>query len=132
MKEEIGPGLGRKGGGVCIYLGGDRVFLINRGAWETAVTASRKSQEVRGWGHLPLQSFLALPHPSLSLCPVSSFSPGHGTFIHHLSGSILFFPSSLSLSSPLLFLSAAVASWKGAQVPGQAPPCDGPSASSWA
>lgn len=35
--------------------------------------------------------------------------------------------------SPLLLSSAkAVASWKGAQVPGQAPPCDGPSASSWA
>lgn len=123
MKEEIGPGLGRKGESVFIWEE-PGVFLINRRAWETVVTISRKSEEVGEWGPLSPESFLSLPHPSLSFPRTSPFSlPWSWHFIHRISGSILlFFSSSSSISSPLLFLSAAVANWKGAQAPGQAPP----------
>ena len=80
MKEEIGPGLGRKGESVFIWEE-PGVFLINRRAWETVVTISRKPQEVGEWEPLSPESFLSLPHPSLCLSPGSphSLSPGHGT-----------------------------------------------------
>lgn len=126
--KEVGPGLGRSGASVFIWEE-PGVSLIYRGAWGTVVTIARKSQEVVGG------SFFFLSPPSLVPILLSVFplylhflSPGYGTFVHHISGNILFFSSSSSISSPVLFLSAAVANWKGAQVPGQAPPCDGHSA----
>lgn len=116
--------------GESVFIGEEPgVSLIYRGAWETVVTIARKSQEVGG-GSLFFLSPPSLVSVLLSVFPLylHFLSPGYGTFVHHISGSILFFSSSSSISSPVLFLSAAVANWKGAQVPGQAPPCDGHSA----
>lgn len=81
LREEIGPGLSRKGWSTLIWEE-PGVFLINRGAWEPGVHI----QEVAGAGqwrylsppHLFSQSFCSLvspfspllmaPSPSISLC----------------------------------------------------------------
>lgn len=124
----------REEGGESVFIWEEPgVSLIYRRAWETVVTIARKSQEVGG-GSLFFLSPPSLVPILLSVFPLNLhlLFPGYGTFVHHVSGSILFFSSSSSISSPVLFLSVAAANWKGAQVPGQAPPCDGHSASSWA
>lgn len=87
------------------------------------MTIARKSQEVGG-GSL---FFLSPPSlsPSSLVFPLylHFLSPGYGTFVHHLWEYLVSF-SALAPSLHLFTLSAAIANWKGAQVPGQAPPCD--------
>lgn len=93
LREEIGPGLSRKGWSALIWEE-PGVFLINRGAWEPGVHI----QEVAGagqWRYLsfsPFSQSLSLSgsfssSPFLLVFPlarVSILSPGRGTFTLHL------------------------------------------------